>query len=69
MLEYTLGSTAKNADWRWSDTGNSEPSPHREKLTQLKAELEGMMAFGEPGSFVMERLKALHACVSEELGD
>ena len=68
MLEYTLGSTAKSADWGWRETGNTELSPHREKLSQLKAELEGMMAFGEPGSFVMERLKALHAGVSEELG-
>jgi hypothetical protein len=45
------------------------PLAHREKLTQLKAELEGMMVFGEPGSFVMERLKALHADISRELGD
>jgi hypothetical protein len=68
MLEYTIGTTAKNADWGWQETGNAELSPHREKLSQLKAELEGMMAFGEPGSFLMERLKALHAGVSEELG-
>ena len=68
MLEYTLGTTAKNADWGWQETGNAELSPHREKLSQLKAELEGMMAFGEPGSFLMERLKALHAGISEELG-
>ena len=68
MLEYTLGTTAKNTDWGWHETGSGELSPHREKLSQLKAELEGMMAFGEPGSFLMERLKALHAGVSEELG-
>ena len=69
MLEYTLGSTAKNADWSWHEASDWGLSPHREKLTQLKAELEGMMVFGEPGSFVMERLKALHADISRELGD
>ena len=69
MLEYTLGSAAKNADWSWSEAGDWALSPHREKLTQLKVELEGMMYSGEPGSFVMERLKALHADISRELGD
>ena len=55
MLEYTIGTTAKNADWGWQETGDAELSPHREKLSQLKAELEGMMAFGEPGFYTKHR--------------
>jgi hypothetical protein len=69
MLGYNLGSSAKNADLSWSEDGDWALSPHREKLTQLKVELEGMMYSGEPGSFVMERLKALHADIARELGE
>jgi hypothetical protein len=69
MLEYTLGPAAKNADWSWSEPGDWALSAHREKLTQLKVELEGMMYSGEVGSFVMERLQALHADISRELRD
>ena len=32
-------------------------------------DLEGMMYSGEAGSFMMERLQALHADISRELGD
>ena len=39
------------------------------KGTILKVELEGMMYSGEVGSFVMERLQALHADISRELRD
>jgi hypothetical protein len=69
MLEYTLGPAAKNADWSWSEAGDWALSAHREKLTQLEVELEGMMYSGEVGSFVMERLQALHADISRELRD
>jgi hypothetical protein len=67
MLEYTLGSTAKNAEWNWRESSDWALSLHREKLMQLKAELEGMMVLGEPTPFVRERLEALHADVSREL--
>ena len=67
MLGYNLGTSAKNADWSWREDGDRELSPHREKLTQLKAELEGMMVFGEPTDFVMQHLKALHDDISREL--
>ena len=42
-------------------------SPHREKLIQLQSELEDLMNSGTP-QFVLERLRALHADISRELG-
>jgi len=69
MLEYTLGPAAKNADLSWSDSGDWGLSPHREKLTQLMVDLEGMMYSGTAGSFVTERAEALYASLKRELGE
>jgi hypothetical protein len=69
MLEYTLGPAAKNADLSWSEAGDWALSPHREKLTQLMVDLEGMMYSGEAGSFITERAEALYASLKRELGD
>jgi hypothetical protein len=69
MLEYTLGPAAKNTDLSWSDAGDWTLSPHREKLTQLMVDLEGMMYSGTAGSFVAERAEALYASLKRELGD
>jgi hypothetical protein len=45
----------------------SPPSPHREKLIQLQSELEDLMLPTTP-QFVLDRLRALHADISRELG-
>ena len=45
----------------------SPVSPHRDKLIQLRSELEDLMHPGTP-QFVLDRLRALHADISRELG-
>ena len=69
MLQYTLRLDEKNQGFLWGESGSFESSSHSEKLTQLKVDLEGMMVMSAPPTFVMRRLKALHAAISDELGE